>query len=410
MKTIKILLFRNRDLNIILISQLLFQLSLWMGLIGNLQFLQQNVSSHLLQAIFLVSGSVASVFISPLAGKLIDQLEATKILKLVGFLRIVAVCAMFIALFMNSIWWLLVYGVLVGISASFFEPSIQTIIPRITAKEKLVNVNAINLNIVTLARIFGTTLGGVLISVTTLYFLYLMAFIAYVIVFFLTFLFTPETRINASKVELKKRKKVTFREIFPIISKYSTSKAIIVLSFIPLVFISGFNLFVVEISMIQNNDAIKGIIYAFEGTTVILTSLLLEKLFKNKHQLRILIFSVLTIGLVQILLYFSDITFVSIICFCLFGFSYAIFNPVSNTILQMNIPSAFHGRFFSFKMLIDRIVIQVSMLLIGFLLDLIGYYFLMISLGLLSMILVLSLSVILLKNKKTVTKSSSLSK
>lgn len=156
---IKLNVFQNRDLNIVLTSQLLSQISLWVGLIGNLQFLQQNVDSSFMQAIFLVSSSVASVFISPYAGKIIDQFHATSVFKWVGLLRIISVCAMLIALLVNSVWWLLVYGILVGISASFFEPSVQTVIPRVTSKDKLVTVNAINLNIVTSARIFGTMLG-----------------------------------------------------------------------------------------------------------------------------------------------------------------------------------------------------------------------------------------------------------
>ncbi|PIE93641.1 MFS transporter [Bacillus fungorum] len=380
----------NKNLLIILASQLLFQLGLWIGIIGNLEFLQKNVSSHLLQSMFLVMGSVSSVFIAPYAGRLIDEISQKYILVTVGCMRIISVSAMFIALFTDSVWWMLLYSIGVGCSAAFFEPTVQAILPKISSPDGLIKVNALNLNMVTLARIFGASIGGILLlflSLWTIYLIVLAIFlIVLILIIFLDFEKSNEVQFG---VKQKKRQKVSFGEIFPIIKQNLLLKMIISFSIIPLIFISGFNLFVIQISEIQGNSFIKGILYSVEGISIIVSSSLLFILKNKMKPLSILYSSIIIITLVQFLLLKSEIMFIPILAFILFGFAYGLFNPMLNTISQKNISSNLHGRFFAFKLMIERIVLQISMLLIGFLLDVVGFYGVNIILGTLSLIIVI---------------------
>ncbi|ECO1678067.1 MFS transporter, partial [Listeria monocytogenes] len=242
-------MFKNKNLVVVLTSQLIFQLALWIGLIGNLQFLQKNVDSHLLQSILLVAGSVFSVLIGPYAGRLIDGIAKKKILLIVGILRMMSVGFMFVALATDSVWWMLAYSIGVSCSASFFEPALQAIIVEITDEKDLIVANSLNLNIVTLSRIFGATIGGLIISVASLSFLYTISFVAFLFVFLLTL----SLKINDDGFIRRKKKKVEFKEVFPVISQRFDVKMILFLSVIPTIFIAGFNLFIVEISSIQNN-------------------------------------------------------------------------------------------------------------------------------------------------------------
>ncbi|WP_102691570.1 MFS transporter [Rummeliibacillus pycnus] len=384
-------LFRNKNLVIILISQLIFQLALWIGLIGNLQFLQKNVDSHLLQAIFLVVGSLFSVLIGPYAGRIIDGVAKKKILFLVGIMRMISVSFMFIALATDSVWWMLAYSIGVSCSASFFEPALQATIAQVTDEKHLVTANSLNLNIVTLSRIFGATLGGVILTLTSLLSLYSIAFGAFLFVFLITFLLDIK---NDSGLVRKEKKKIEFREIFPIISEQFDIKMILFLSIIPMIFIAGFNLFIVEISTIQNNPSIKGILYAVEGISLILSSTIVNQLIRNKKHVPFLLVSTFLIVLVQFLLSFSSMPVFSIIAFCLFGFSYGIFNPIANTFSQETVPKEYHGRFFAFKGMIERTIMQVAMVTIGLLLDVLGFNKVVITFGSFSFILVLIFTII----------------
>ncbi len=378
-------ILNNKNLVIILISQLIFQLALWIGLIGNLHFLQKNVDSHLLQSVLLVAGSVFSVLIGPYAGRLIDGVAKKRILLAVGILRMISVGFMFIALITDSVWWMLAYSIGVSSSASFFEPALQAIIVEITEKKELIIANSLNLNIVTLSRIIGASLGGLLLTLASLSFLYAISFGAFLFVFLITFLL----KIKDDGFIRKEKQKVKFREIFPVISKSFNIKMILFLSMIPTIFIAGFNLFIVEISSIQNNPSIKGLLYAVEGISLILSSTFISKRIKNKTRIYCLLGSTFLIVIVQFLLSFSNILLFPIIAFGLFGLSYGVFNPIFNTFSQETIANEYHGRFFAFKSMIDRTLIQISMVSIGLLLDIIGFKKVVITFGFLSFIFVL---------------------
>lgn len=113
------ILFRNKNLSIVLFSQLVFQLGIWFGTIGNLRFLQLHLTSSFFQAFFLVIGGVIGVLIGPYAGRYIDSTSKTKVLQLVGIMRIISVICMLLAIYTDSLWWMLMYSIGIGCSASF---------------------------------------------------------------------------------------------------------------------------------------------------------------------------------------------------------------------------------------------------------------------------------------------------
>ncbi|MGQ8969438.1 hypothetical protein ACTXHM_20800, partial [Bacillus subtilis] len=60
----------------------------------------------------------------------------------------------------------------------------------------------------------------------------------------------------------------------------------------------------------------------------------------------------------------------------------------------------FHGRFFAFKAMLERTVIQISMVSIGFLLDVLGFNKVVIVLGFISTVLVIILTAFYFGNLK----------
>ncbi|MEK1833416.1 hypothetical protein AAAC51_44460 [Priestia megaterium] len=92
-------------------------------------------------------------------------------------------------------------------------------------------------------------------------------------------------------------------------------------------------------------------------------------------------------GIAQLLLSLTNI-YITVLAFGLFGLAYGMFNPLLYTYSQQKVPSDIHGRFFSFKTMIDRTIIQLCLVIIGFLLDQIGYKSLMMLLGLCTFTLV----------------------
>jgi MFS-type transporter involved in bile tolerance (Atg22 family) len=70
------------------------------------------------------------------------------------------------------------------------------------------------------------------------------------------------------------------------------------------------------------------------------------------------------------------------------GAAAGMFYPMSSTLFQRSVPKEYHGRFFSFRGMMDRIMFQVVLLSTGFLLDWIGFKGMVLSFGSLSFLLV----------------------
>ncbi|MEK1831243.1 hypothetical protein AAAC51_26475 [Priestia megaterium] len=104
-------------------------------------------------------------------------------------------------------------------------------------------------------------------------------------------------------------------------------------------------------------------------------------------------------GGAQLLLSLTNL-YITVLAFGLFGLAYGMFNPLLYTYSQQKVPSDIHGRFFSFKTMIDRTIMQLCLVLIGFLLDKIGYNSLMMLLGLCTFTLVISTFISLKINYK----------
>jgi len=60
------------------------------------------------------------------------------------------------------------------------------------------------------------------------------------------------------------------------------------------------------------------------------------------------------------------------VAFGVFGFSVGCFFPTTMVIFQKQVPKQFHGRFFSFRNMIDSVVFQIVLLSTGMMLDVIG--------------------------------------
>lgn len=108
------------------------------------------------------------------------------------------------------------------------------------------------------------------------------------------------------------------------------------------------------------------------------------------------------IGFSQLLLFFAENPILSVTAFAIFGFSVGCFFPTAATIFQTRVPKEFHGRFFSFRNMLDRIIFQVVLLLTGLMLDLIGLRLMSVTFGIVS----LSITIIFFTKYRRTQKNS----
>ncbi|SDC61722.1 MFS transporter [Shouchella lonarensis] len=379
-------MWSNKNFWLLMLGVLGAEFGMWFGIIGNLHFLKTNLESSFLQALVLLSGVVVGTLFGPLAGRLIDSYKKKNILVVASLCRIIAVSSMFLALNQNAIFWMVIYSMLMGVSAAFYFPTTQTLIPLIVDKAKLNIANVVQMNLVTLSRIFGAASAGLLLSFISLEYLYSIALSFYIVLLIASLaLKVEEFHVNKGNVAEK-----SFKEIFPVINKNKSVLVILILSMVPYAFIAGFNIIVIEISALYKSDSISGLLYMTEGAFILIAGLLVARINKERKIVGWIILSCLVIVISQLLLASSDNFLIPYIAFGLFGLAAGIFIPISSTFYQKSLDSAFHGRFFSLKRILENVNAQISLLGIGLLLDLLGFHMAMLLFGCLSGVLVIS--------------------
>ncbi|MEO2078537.1 MAG: MFS transporter [Bacillus sp. (in: firmicutes)] len=381
-------MWKNRNVWILLSGEFIAGLGLWLGIIGNLEFMQAKLPSDFLKSLLLAGGLLAGVAVGPYAGRLTDQTSKKTVMLIAGFVRAISVIFMLIAIHTGSIWWMALFLVLLQVSAAFYFPALQAALPLIVAEKDLLQLNGVHMNVSTLSRIIGTALAGVLLVILPLSMLYIGSLVGYIGLFILTWFLN----FNESKLEKHEKMKnssvenSSFKDIFPIIKNLPIVYMTLIMTLVPVLFLGGFNLLVINISELQHSSAIKGWIYTAEGISFMVGAFIIKLITDRVSPYIILFICSFMIGVSQLLLYLANVPLLSVLAFALFGFSVGCFFPTAATIFQTKVPKDYHGRFFSFRNMLDRISFQIVLLISGFLLDLIGLQLMCVLFGAISII------------------------
>lgn len=381
-------MLKNKNVWIILSGEFIAGLGLWAGIIGNLEFMQRHVPSDFFKSLILFAGLLAGVFAGPMAGRIIDSKSKKTVLLYAGLGRMLSVLFMFAALHYESVVLMVLFMVCIQLSAAFYFPALQAAIPLIVKENELIQLNGIHMNTATIARVIGTALSGAVLAVTSLEVLYGASMAAYGLLFLLTFFLQINENERAETGLFKK--KGSFNEILPILKNAPVAFTALVLTIIPTLFLGGFNLMVINISELQHSTAIKGWLYTTEGLSFMAGAFLIKKLSSKYNSIKLMFFFAFVISIAHLSLYFSNLPAASLLSFALFGFGVGSFFPIASTIFQTKISKEYHGRFFSFRNMLDRVMFQIVLLGTGLFLDTIGLPFMVLIFGALSLAIVLS--------------------
>jgi MFS transporter, DHA3 family, macrolide efflux protein len=381
-------MLKNKNVWILLMGEFIAGLGLWLGIIGNLEFMQEKVPSDFLKSLILAAGLLAAIAFGPMAGRITDQASKKKVMLISGFARALSVIFMLIAIQTGSVWWMVVFLIGLQVSAAFYFPALQAAIPLVVEEKNLLQMNGIYMNVSTISRVIGTALAGAMLVVMPLSMVYVSSLVAYLGLFLMTWFLNIDEQKKEPKIEKgAKPPKVSFKDVFPVIKGLPIVFMTLVLTLVPILFLGGFNLVVINISELQDSTVIKGLIYTFEGIGFMVGAFFVKRLSLKWSPYTILFFFSLIIGLSQLVLYFAEIPSLTLLAFLIFGFSVGCFFPTAATIFQTKVPKDFHGRFFSFRNMLDRITWQVVLLMCGFLLDAVGLKYMCVIFGVLSLVM-----------------------
>jgi MFS family permease len=381
-------MWKNRNVWIILMGEFIAGLGLWIGIIGNLEFMQQYVPSDFHKSLILFTGLLAGVMVGPLAGRLIDSISKKKVLLYAGFGRMLSVCFMFLAIQYGEILWMVLFMIALQLSAAFYFPALQSVIPLVVKDKQLLQMNGIHMNVSTIARVLGTAIAGAMLVVMSLNSLYLLSMVAYGLLFLSTFLLEFEEDEQPQLKTENNKKKSGFTEVIPVLRHIPIAMMALILTCVPLLFIGGINLMVINISELQDDSTIKGLLYATEGICFMAGTFLVKLISEGRNEVKLMFVFAFIIAISELLLFFGDLKIMSLISFGLLGLGLGCFFPIAATIFQTKIPKEYHGRFFSFRNMLDRVLFQIVLLGTGLFLDTIGLQKMVLVFGGLSLLIV----------------------
>jgi MFS transporter, DHA3 family, macrolide efflux protein len=378
-------MWKNRNIWIILTGEMIAGLGLWTGIIGNLEFMQEKIPSDFVKALIMSAGLLAGIIAGPLAGKIIDQSKKKTVLLISGAGRMLSVIFMLIAISTDSVWWMVAFMVSIQLSATFYFPALQATIPLVVKDDDLLSLNGWHMNVATISRVLGTALAGIMLVYWSLMSLYWISMIAYGALL----LFTLMLRIDEEEGREAKVKSLAnkggFMEVFPVLKAYPAVGMTLIMTLIPLLFIGSFNLIVINISEIQDSSSIKGLIYTFEGVAFMVGTFAVKYISKKWSTTTILFSFATMVAVAEFMLFFAESTVITLAAFAVLGFSLGCFFPTAMVIFQKQMPKEFHGRFFSFRNMLERVMFQVVLLTAGAFLDIIGLQSMIIIFGLISL-------------------------
>lgn len=387
---------KNRNFIIIMISETLSNLGLWLGLLANLQFLRLTVESDFIKSLMLASGIIISIFLSPIIGVMTDKYNKKKIMLWSSLIQISSALLMALAMSLSSLTIMIFGLIFANIGNSIFTPTLQAVIPMVVEKDNLINANAIYSNVVTFTRIVGTAIAGLLITLLSLPEIYLITILIYI---FMTvtrsFLQFEETEHQINKSE---NKRMSFYEVIPLMKSTPALIILIISGTFIFLFLGSFNLLTLKFSDYVNDPSTSGWIYTIEGSFFLIGGYVTRYFFKNGDLLRRNVFLLIGIAASFFIMHFASHLEI-LIGFSVFGFIAGCWLPTYSTIPQLVVPESIRGRFFAFQQIWNKMISQAALLITGAMLDTVSLtnYMLILSITTLAGFLFMYLFILKLK-------------
>ncbi len=158
------LLKNNRNFRNLWYGQVVSELGDWLNSIAIYALIIKFGGQGMAMALAMVAKLAPMVFVSPIAGVVIDRFDRKSVMIVSDILRSLTVLGLLWVMAEGSLVWVYILVTLETILSGFFEPARQAIIPSLTPKENLVTANALSGSTWSVMLAFGAALGGVVVG------------------------------------------------------------------------------------------------------------------------------------------------------------------------------------------------------------------------------------------------------
>ncbi len=173
-------------------------------------WIMATTGSTAIMGTLMAASTIPRVLISPFSGVIVDRIDRKQMIIWTDLIRGILVTIIGIGAYRGflEIWMVFFTGVILRLCGAFFGPSVQSAIPDIVPKSKLVPANSLFQIIHSSTQLIGNVASGVLYALVGAPFLFLFNGISYL------FSAGTESFIDIPKIERKEEKKITFIQDF----------------------------------------------------------------------------------------------------------------------------------------------------------------------------------------------------
>lgn len=158
------MLWRNRDLRLLLLAGLVSQTGDWILATGIAFQVYALTGSTLASAAALLASQAPQVVLGSVAGVLVDRWDRRRVMVVVNLLLSVVLIPLFWVQDPGQVWIIVVVVAVNGCLTPFFAAAEVTMLPAVVESEHLVTANAVNAQVRNVSRLVGAALGGLIIA------------------------------------------------------------------------------------------------------------------------------------------------------------------------------------------------------------------------------------------------------
>lgn len=322
----------------------------------------ERTGSTGIMALISAAANLPRIFVSPFAGTLADRHNRKLIIVLSDIVCGVFVTFVGIATIMGfvKIWMVVVAGIIIGTCTCFFNPSIDSAMPDIVPKDKLIRANSTFSSMNTSIGIISNAMGGFLLKIIGAPFLFLFNGLSYIFSGVLEiFVNIPIKENENSKLSFFQDMKVGLHFV---IEHKGLKNLYITIAFLNFFASMGTVLIIPLFNLNKSfGPGLYGIAMAFSTGGMLLGFLLLPMIEAKKiKKFPIFILSGLCHSFCMILVPMMNNFYIVAILFIINGLGIALINSIIQVSLQKSVPQEYRGKVFGFRRTLSSSLIPIA--------------------------------------------------
>ncbi|MED1091565.1 MFS transporter [Bacillus paramycoides] len=359
------LLKTNKNFKKLFYGQTLSVLGDWFHTVALLTFVYSITECPFMIALTFMSKGLPQLLLSPFIGGIVDRFSKKKIMISTDILRGIIVLTYLFAFYKIEI--IFVSNICLSVLSCLFEPAKQSTLKNIVHRNHLVTANSLSSTINGSMSIMGASLGGIIVQSLNIEIAFLMNSLSYFISAFIIY------KMHIPSRNTFNTKKAFITDIKDGYTYILQRKIILTLILVGISWgiIGGAYQLLLTIYAERIFHSNIGILYTVQGAGLMIGSLLVNLyIYKNEEKMkRAFGWAYLLQGFFFLGFILSDQLIIGIITLLCMRIAGGIIVPLDTTLLQTYTSENMIGKVFSFHYSIYGSLIQLSMFITGWLLE-----------------------------------------